>query len=64
MITRFNNWVALHLVQIIGTMWCAYAFFAYSIVPAYFPKLQEQFLYWGNAVQLTMGPIILVGQAI
>ena len=60
-IKESNEWIALHVTMIFGTMWIAYIFFFYGFMPIFFPKYIVQLLYWSNTVQLWSLPLILVG---
>jgi hypothetical protein len=60
-VTQINNWIAVRLTLIFGTMWTAYLFFLYGFLPLFFPTQKVTFLYWSNTVQLWSLPLILVG---
>ena len=62
MINKINEWIAIHLTLIFGTMWTTYAFFLYGFLPIAFPSHQTNFLYWSSSVQLWSLPLIIVGQ--
>lgn len=65
--TRFNEWLASKITAGVGTMWCAYAFAALTLVglpnalhtvPSLITWISQSFL------QLTLLSIILVGQSL
>lgn len=62
-IHRINNNVALGMTLVFGSMWCAYAFLGWSLLPSIFPQT-EQFVFYvsGGIVQLVALPLIMVGQ--
>jgi hypothetical protein len=68
---RFNAWLAIHITQIVGTMWCAYAFaciafvglpavLGLTLVPARFSSI----VLWVSSefLQLILLSVIMVGQ--
>jgi len=67
---RFNNWLAVHITRVVGTMWAAYLFVLISLVS--FPQALNAFLHSDTFVgiswlsqsflQLVLLPIIIVGQ--
>jgi hypothetical protein len=66
-IVRFNNWSALKITAIVGTMWCAYAFTTIALVslPAALGTGQLiVIIAWiaQTFLQLVLLPIIIVGQ--
>jgi hypothetical protein len=67
MIVRFNNWSALKITAIVGTMWCAYAFTAISLIslPAALGTGQLiVIIAWvaQTFLQLVLLSVIIVGQ--
>ena len=58
---QFNDWLALHITLVFGTMWMTYAFFFYGFLPLVFPKDEVTLLYWSNTVQLWSLPLLMVG---
>jgi hypothetical protein len=66
-IVRFNNWSALKITAIVGTMWCAYAFTAIALVslPAALGTGQLiVIIAWiaQTFLQLVLLSVIIVGQ--
>jgi hypothetical protein len=66
-IVRFNNWSALKITAIVGTMWCAYAFTALALVslPAALGTGQLiVIIAWiaQTFLQLVLLSVIIVGQ--
>ena len=65
---RFNDWLAVSITNVVGTMWCAYAFAALAFVslptaieggiPTLVPWIAQTFL------QLVLLSIIMVGQKV
>jgi len=65
---RFNNWLAIKITNLVGTMWCAYAFAGLALIslpdairagrPALIAWIAQTFL------QLVLLSIIMVGQNI
>lgn len=66
-IGRFNANVGLRVTQIVGTMWCAYAFAVLTLfgLPAALAG-PKAFVAWASSqfIQLILLPIIIVGQNI
>lgn len=60
-IKRLNEWVALHVTLVFGSMWITYLFFFYGFLPLIFPNQEVNFLYWSNTVQLWSLPLLMVG---
>ena len=65
---RFNAWLAVKITNIVGTMWCAYAFAAIALIglaPALKPG-GEGLIAWiaQTFLQLVLLSIIIVGQNI
>jgi hypothetical protein len=64
--TGFNKWLALKLTNVVGTMWCAYAFMALALVA--FPSAIKggtfALVQWVSQtfIQLVMLSVIMVGQ--
>ena len=62
MLAQINDKIAAWLTRYVGSMWCAYAFFALVIVPLFFPSINAAVQYISSAViQLVLLPIIMVG---
>lgn len=63
--TRLNDWLAVHITQAVGTMWCAYAFAILAFL-GYRASTIAEFVQWFSTtfLQLVMLSIILVSQAI
>jgi hypothetical protein len=66
--TKFNAWLAVKITNAVGTMWCAYVFFAIALLglpPALRPG-GEGIIAWiaQTFLQLVLLSIIIVGQNI
>ena len=69
---RFNNWLALKVTQVVGTMWAAYVFTAIALVslPGAIEAFREGDMVvavgWLSTsfLQLVLLPIIIVGQKV
>jgi hypothetical protein len=65
---RFNDWLAVSITNIVGTMWCAYAFAALALVslPAAIRGGTATLIAWiaQTFLQLVLLSIIMVGQRI
>lgn len=61
-LARFNEWLAIHLTLVFGSMYVCYVFFAYGFLPVLFPAQEVNLLYWSNTVQLWALPALMVGQ--
>jgi hypothetical protein len=63
---RFNDWLAIHITKVVGTMWCAYAFAALAFIslPAAIRGGTATLISWiaQTFLQLVLLPIIIVGQ--
>lgn len=62
---RVNEWLAVRITRVVGTMWCAYVFVGLAILgfpygstdlPSYVQWLSQTF------IQLVMLSVIMVGQ--
>ena len=66
--TRFNDWLAVTITNIVGTMWCAYAFAALALVslPAAIRGGTATLIGWiaQTFLQLVLLSIIMVGQKV
>jgi len=66
--TRFNDWLAVNITNIVGTMWCAYAFAALALVslPAAIRGGTATLISWiaQTFLQLVLLSIIMVGQKV
>lgn len=62
---KFNDWLGLHLTNMVGTMWCAYVFAALAVVGYPFgssdPRLIVQW-FAQTFLQLVLLSVIIVGQ--
>jgi hypothetical protein len=59
----FNDWLAAKITQGMATMWCAYAFLFWSLLPLVFPETQSVVFYVsGGIIQLVALSLIMVGQ--
>lgn len=63
-IRRFNDSLAVSTTEVIGTMWCAYAFVALSAAPLWWAAQKDNILYLSNCFQLIFLPLIMVGQMV
>src|SRR3954464_6678034 len=65
---RFNEWLAVKITRIVGTMWCAYAFacLAFISLPAAIRGGTATLISWiaQTFLQLILLSIIMVGQKI
>jgi hypothetical protein len=63
-----NGWLASHVTDIVGTMWCAYAFVALSFygLPAALAGGPGGFVQWASSqfIQLVLLPVIIVAQKV
>jgi uncharacterized membrane protein YjjP (DUF1212 family) len=66
--TRFNDWLAVKITNIVGTMWCAYAFACLALVslPAAIAGGTATLIAWiaQTFLQLVLLSIIMVGQKV
>jgi len=66
--TRFNDWLAVSITNIVGTMWCAYAFACLALVslPAAVRGGTATLVAWiaQTFLQLVLLSIIMVGQKV
>ena len=66
--SRFNDWLAVKITNIVGTMWCAYAFAALALVslPAAIRGGTATLIGWiaQTFLQLVLLSIIMVGQKV
>ena len=64
--TRFNDWLAVRITNIVGTMWCAYAFAVLALIslPAAITGGTATLISWiaQTFLQLVLLSIIMVGQ--
>ena len=65
---RFNNWLAVSITNVVGTMWCAYAFACLALIslPAAIKGGTATLISWiaQTFLQLVLLSIIMVGQRI
>lgn len=65
---RFNDWLAVRITKIVGTMWCAYAFACLALIslPAAIRGGTATLIGWiaQTFLQLVLLSIIMVGQNI
>jgi len=62
---RFNEWLAVKITQGMATMWCAYAFLLWSLIPVVWPQTQTVVFYVsGGIIQLVALSLIMVGQTV
>jgi hypothetical protein len=66
--TGFNNWLAVKITNLVGTMWCAYAFtiLAFISLPDAWKAGRSQLIAWiaQTFLQLVLLSIIMVGQKV
>ena len=66
--TGFNNWLAVKITNVVGTMWCAYAFAAIALIslPEAISAGISQLISWiaQTFLQLVLLSIIMVGQKV
>jgi len=63
LIRRFNDWLAVKITQSMATMWCAYVFLVWSLIPLVWPEAQSIVFYVsGGIIQLVALSLIMVGQ--
>src|SRR3954447_5604502 len=66
--TRFNDWLAISITRIVGTMWCAYGFAGLALVslPAAIRGGTATLIAWiaQTFLQLVLLSIIMVGQKV
>ena len=66
--THFNDWLAVTITNVVGTMWCAYAFAALALVslPAAIRGGTATLIGWiaQTFLQLVLLSIIMVGQKV
>ena len=65
---RFNDWLAVKITNIVGTMWCAYAFACLALIslPAAIRGGTATLIAWiaQTFLQLVLLSIIMVGQKV
>ena len=65
---RFNDWLAVSITNVVGTMWCAYAFAGLALVslPAAIRGGTATLIAWiaQTFLQLVLLSIIMVGQKV
>ena len=65
---RFNSWLAINITNVVGTMWCAYAFGCLALVslPAAIRGGTATLIAWiaQTFLQLVLLSIIMVGQKV
>jgi hypothetical protein len=62
--SRVNERIAVWATHKFGTMWAAYLFAAYGMIPIAWASLSGLILYWSNWIQLWSLPLIMVGTAV
>ena len=66
--THFNDWLAVNITNVVGTMWCAYAFALLALIslPAAIRGGTATLISWiaQTFLQLVLLSIIMVGQNI
>ena len=64
--TRFNDWLAVSITNVVGTMWCAYAFAGLALIsfPEALKSGRAALIAWiaQTFLQLVLLSIIMVGQ--
>jgi hypothetical protein len=62
-INHFNKKIAEHVVSIVSTMWCAYAFMFLVMIPFFNESWTTIVMFISSSLlQLVLLPIIMVGQ--
>ena len=65
---RFNDWLAVRITNVVGTMWCAYAFACLALIslPAAIRGGTATLIAWiaQTFLQLVLLSIIMVGQKV
>jgi len=65
MIKRLNDFIAGHITGAMSTMWCAYVFTMWAVVPLIWPASETVVAYVSQAViQLVALPLIMVGSSV
>jgi len=62
---RFNEWIAIRLTRLVGTMWCAYVFVGLAVLGfPYGSRDVSSYVQWlsQTLIQLVMLSVIMVGQ--
>lgn len=62
--SRVNERIAVWATRKFGTMWAAYLFCLYGLIPIVWVSLSGLILYWSNWIQLWSLPLIMVGTAV
>jgi len=66
--TNFNNWLAVKITNVVGTMWCAYAFAILALIslPQAIASGTSALIGWiaQTFLQLVLLSIIMVGQKV
>jgi hypothetical protein len=66
--TNFNSWLAVHITNIVGTMWCAYVFAILALIslPEAIHAGTSALIAWiaQTFLQLVLLSIIMVGQKV
>ena len=63
LIRRFNEWLAVKVTRSMATMWCAYVFLVWSLIPLVWPEAESIVFYVsGGIIQLVALSLIMVGQ--
>jgi hypothetical protein len=66
--TNFNNWLAVKITNVVGTMWCAYAFAILALIslPQAIQSGTSALIGWiaQTFLQLVLLSIIMVGQKV
>jgi hypothetical protein len=61
----FNEWLAARVTVVAGSMWCAYVFLCWSLMPIFWGDSEKVVAYVSQAVlQLVLLPAIMVGSAV
>ena len=66
-ISKFNYWIAVKITNVVGTMWCAYAFLLLDLLMLPPVIKSNNVIVWvtyiaQTVLQLVLLPIIMVGQ--
>jgi hypothetical protein len=64
-VKKINQAIAMKSTLLVGSMGCVYAFLIWSLLPTFFPGLQNFVFYVsGGVIQLVLLPLIMVGGSV
>lgn len=61
---KLNEWIAVKITIVVGTMWAFYILMLYGFTPIIWPQYISQIMYWSNFLQLIFLPILAVGSTV